>query len=470
MASQSNAQRFDAIVIGTGQAATPLAKQLTERGWQVALLEGGRVGGSCVNVGCTPSKTIIASARIAHHARRAADYGVHVGEITIDFARVMERAHQISGTSRANIEKSIRENERITLIREYAQFEASDGKMHRVRAGDQRLESERVYLNVGARAAIPQIDGLDTIEWLDNTSILELQTLPRHLIFLGGGYISVEYGQAFRRFGCEVTIIDNQDIVAREDDDIREAMRELLETEGIRLHTGTQVTRVEPNGDEVRLHLDTDGKTSTVSGSHLMINVGRTPNSDRLALDAAGVEMDDKGFITVDDHLLTNIPGIWALGDVNGRGAFTHTAYNDYEIALDNLNGGKRKVSDRITVYGVFTDPPLARVGMSEKEARESGKAVLMAVHPMASIGRAKEYDETQGLIKLLVDAKTERFLGAAVFGMGGDEVIHSVINIMNADQPYTTIQNAVPVHPTVSEFLPTILGELKPLDDQPAK
>jgi pyruvate/2-oxoglutarate dehydrogenase complex dihydrolipoamide dehydrogenase (E3) component len=461
---------YDAIIIGTGQAGVPLAKNLSGRGWRVAVAEGGRLGGTCVNNGCMPTKTIIASARVAHLARRGADFGVLTGEIRIDFGAVMARKDEIVNGARGNIERSFAQDERITVYRGYAAFlapendDVTDGApRHRVQIGHDVITAPRVYLNSGARAALPPIAGLADVPYLDNDSILALTTLPRHLIVVGGGYIGLEFAQAFRRFGSAVTLIEpSARIMAREDADLAAAAHEVLTREGIDLRTGTRAARVERRGDSIALITTTGAE---IVGSHLLVATGRVPNSDRLNLDAVGVATDDKGYIVVDDHLATNVPGIWALGDVNGRGAFTHTSYNDYEIAVDHLDGGARKVSDRIPVYAMFIDPPLGRVGMDERAARESGRKVLMGVMPMRKIGRAKERGETDGLIKVLIDADSEQFLGAAALGIDADEWIHAIIDLMSAKIPYPIMKNTVHIHPTISELLPTLLGDLKLLE-----
>lgn len=454
--------KYDAIIIGSGQAGFPLAGALTGRGWNVALAEAGALGGTCINTGCSPTKTIVASARAAHVARRGADFGVQTGEIQIDFAKVMARKDAIVERFRGGLESWLTGIENLTIYRHFATFESAN----RVRVGDEIIESDRIYINTGARSFVPPIPGLDSVDYLDNTSILALQTLPEHLIVIGGGYIGLEYAQAFRRFGCDVSVIElGAQIMGREDADIAEAALDLMRSEGIQVHLQTRTKRVARAEQGVQVALETDGKEHTISGSHLLLAVGRRPNSDQLGLDRAGIHVDARGYITVDDHLQTNVPGVWALGDVNGRGAFTHTSWNDHEIVLDNLDGGNRKVSDRIPVYGVYVDPPLGRVGMSEQEVRASGRKALIGVKAMSHVSRALERDETQGLMKVLIDADSGHFLGAAIFGIGGDEIVHSIIDLMYAGVPYTVMKNAVHIHPTVSELLPTLLGELKPLE-----
>ena len=454
--------RYDAIIIGSGQAGVPLAGALAGRGWQVPLVERGPLGGTCINTGCSPTKTIIASARAAHLARRGADFGVQTGPVSVDFARVMARKDEIVRRFRSGVEKRLQDNANVTIVRAEGRFEGP----HRVRAGDHVLEAERIYINTGARAAAPPIPGLEEVPYLTNTTILDLTALPAHLVIIGGGYIGLEYAQAFRRFGSEVTIVERgPQIMGREDRDIAEEALKILGGEGIRVLLGAETQRVARRANGIEIAVWHDGASETIAGSHLLVAAGRRPNSDRLNLEAAGIATDAHGTITVDDHLQTNVPGVWALGDVNGRGAFTHTSYNDFEIILDNLDGGTRALSNRIPTYAVYIDPPLGRVGMSERQVRESGRKALIGVKPMAHIARAIERDETAGFIKVLVDAETKLFLGAAVFGIGGDEIVHTITDQMAAQAPYTVMQNTVHIHPTVSELIPTLLGELKPLD-----
>jgi len=454
--------RYDAIIIGSGQAGVPLAGALAGRGWQVALVERGPLGGTCIITGCSPTKTIIASARAAHLARRGADFGVLTGPVSVDFARVMARKDEIVRRFRGGVEKRLQDKENVTIVRAEGRFEGP----HLVRAGDHVLEAERIYINTGARAAAPPIPGLEEVPYLTNTTILDLTALPAHLVIIGGGYIGLEYAQAFRRFGSEVTIVERgPQIMGREDRDIAEEALKILGGEGIRVLLGAETQRVARRANGIEIAVWHDGASETIAGSHLLVAAGRRPNSDRLNLEAAGIATDAHGTITVDDHLQTNVPGVWALGDVNGRGAFTHTSYNDFEIVLDNLDGGTRALSNRIPTYAVYIDPPLGRVGMSERQVRESGRKALIGVKPMAHIARAIERDETAGFIKVLVDAETKLFLGAAVFGIGGDEIVHTITDQMAAQAPYTVMQNTVHIHPTVSELIPTLLGELKPLD-----
>lgn len=455
------AKSYDAIVVGAGQAGPSLARALGDKGWKVALAEGNLVGGTCVNFGCTPSKSLVGSARAIHAARRGAEFGFHVGEIEVDFARVMQRQRDIVSAMRGRGEKRLEDNPNITLYRAWAQFEAP----HRLRVGDEVIESERIYLDVGGRAAIPDLPGLDEVPYLNNETLLELNELPRHLIILGGGYIAMEYGQVFRRFGSTVTIIQSGgQVLNREDPDVAEAVQCVLENEGVRFLLNAKATKVERRGEGVVVHVEQEEGVREVEGSHLLIAAGRRPNTDKLGVEKAGIELDEDGYIKVDNHLRTNVEGIYALGEANGHGAFTHTAYNDFEIVLDNLNGGTRKLSDRIPIYAVFTDPPLGRAGMNEKQARESGRKVLKGTLPMSLVSRAIEFSETEGFMKVLVDAETKQFLGASIFGLDGDEVVHAISVLMYAKAPYTVLQNAVHIHPTVTELLPTVLGSLEPL------
>lgn len=461
-------KRYDAIIIGTGQAGPALAGQFTSNGMSVAIAEGYKIGGSCVNYGCIPSKTIIASARAAHMARRGADFGVNTGAVKVDMNAVIDRKANRVGDAQGGLEAWLRGIDTLDVYDVYASFEGTENGLHRVRMGDEVIESERVYINTGARHRVPDIEGLDSVDYLTNEGILEQRTLPEHLVILGGGYIALEMGQAFRRFGSDVTIIESSEsIVKHEDEDIRDHIRGILTNEGITVIEGKRAVNAAQAADGTKtLTLQAaDGTQSTISGSHLLVAVGRTPNSDKLNLDSVGVETNERGYIITDEYLQTTVPGIWAMGDVNGRGAFTHTSYQDFEIVWDNFNGGTRKVTDRNMAYALYIDPPLGRVGMTEREARESGKNVLIATKPMSHIGRALEQGETQGMIKLLVDADTEQFLGAAVLGFHGDDVIQIISYYMATGASYKHMQNALPIHPTIGEFMPTILGELAPLE-----
>jgi pyruvate/2-oxoglutarate dehydrogenase complex dihydrolipoamide dehydrogenase (E3) component len=454
--------RFDAIIIGAGQAGPFLARRLSAAGMSLAFIERGLFGGTCVNTGCMPTKTLVASAYAAHLARRGADFGVELaGPPRIDIARVMERAHTVTMNARGGVERSLRELKNCTVLQGHAAFDSSDT----VRVGDERLTAPRIFINVGGRANVPPMPGVDTIPYLTNSTLLQIDRIPRHLVVVGGSYIGLEFGQMFRRFGSEVTVVEmSPRLISREDEDVSAAVRSIFENEGIHVRTGAECISLanDPAGVAVRVNCSS-GPPEAI-GSDVLLAVGRRPNTDDLGLDKAGIATDARGYITVNDTLETNVPGVWALGDCNGRGAFTHTAYNDYEIVAANLlDGESRKVSDRIPAYALYMDPPLGRVGMTEAQARATKRPLLIATRPMTRVGRAVEKSETQGFMKVIVDAETRRILGASILGTGGDEAIHAVLNIVNADVPYDVLQRAVPIHPTVSELLPTLLGDLKP-------
>ena len=453
-------RHFDAVVIGAGQAGPSLAGRLTAAGMTVALVERQLLGGTCVNTGCMPTKTLVASARVAHQVRRAADYGVTIaGSVGIDMRRVMARAHTVTLNARSNIEHWLGAMERLTVLHGHARFVGPD----RLQVGEEELSAPRIFINVGGRARVPPLPGVDVIDYLTNTSILQLETLPRHLAVIGGSYIGLEFAQIFRRLGAQVTVIEQQErLIAREDADVSEAIRQILDGEGIAVRTRAQCIAFAPHAEGVAVGVDCLQGAPEVIASHVLLAMGRTPNTDDLGLDRAGIATDANGYIVVDDQLATNVPGVWAMGDCNGRGAFTHTAYNDYEIIAANLlDGARRTVSARVPGYALYTDPPLGRVGMTEAQARASGRPVLVATRPMSRVGRAVENDETQGFMKLIADAQTHRILGAAILGLNGDEAIHGVLDLINADAPYETLQWAVPIHPTVSELWPTVVGNL---------
>ncbi|MGN7999052.1 FAD-containing oxidoreductase [Sphingomonas sp. 22176] len=455
-------RKFDAIVIGAGQAGTPLAGRLSDAGMSVALVERHLLGGTCVNTGCKPTKTLVASAYAAHMARRAADFGVTIGgEVGIDFAKVRSRADKISADSRASLQSWIDGMAHCTLFFGQAKFESP----HRVRVGDEVLEADRIFLNVGGRALVPEMPGVEDVPFLTNSTILKLDAVPRHLVVVGGSYIGLEFGQMFRRFGAEVTIVEKgPKLIGREDPEISDAVRDILEAEGIAIRTGAECIRFASQGDDVLVGVDCHEGSPEVLGSHVLLAVGRTPNTDDLGLDAAGVATDARGYVQVDDRLRTNVAHIWAMGDCNGRGAFTHTAYNDFEIVADNLlDGADRKVTDRIPAYALYIDPPLGRVGMGEVEAKKAGHRIEVGKRPMTRVGRAVEKDETLGFMKLVSDADSGRILGGAILGTSGDEAIHGVLDLMVKQGTATDLAHAVHIHPTVSELLPTIAGERKP-------
>jgi len=455
--------RYDAIIIGTGQAGPPLAGRLTGAGMKVAIAERGRFGGTCVNPGCIPTKTMVASAYAAHLVRRAAEYGVVItGEIAVNMKQVKARKDQVSGASNKGVETWLQNMPNCTIYRDHACFEAP----REVRVGGERITAERVFINVGGRAVIPNIPGLKGIPYLTNSSMMDLDSLPQHLIVLGGSYIGLEFGQMFRRFGSDVTIVQKGSrLISREDEDIATAIHEIVESEGVDVRLNTTCARFARDGGEIVASLESAGNASEVRGSHVLLAIGRRPNTEDLGLEKAGIAADERGYIEVDDQLRTNVPGIWALGDCNGKGGFTHTSYNDFEIVAGNLlDNDSRRVSGRIPAYNLYIDPPLGRAGMTETEARKSGKKVLMGTRPMTKVSRAVEKGESLGFMKVLVDAETKLILGAALLGTGCDEVIHSILDVMYAKRPYTVIRRAMHIHPTVSELIPTMLGELKEL------
>jgi pyruvate/2-oxoglutarate dehydrogenase complex dihydrolipoamide dehydrogenase (E3) component len=454
--------KFDAIVIGAGQAGPSLAVRLAKSGRRTAIVERKLLGGTCVNVGCVPTKTLIASARVAHFARIAGEHGVVVQDVRVDMARVKARKDDVVRQSSDGLAKWLGETPNLTLIYGHARFEGPT----RVRVNDDVLEAPQIFLDVGARSAARGIEGLDAVKHFDNSGMMGVDFLPEHLVIVGGSYIGLEFAQMYRRFGSRVTVVEmGPRLIGREDEDVSREVQAILEREGIEFKLASKCLEVSREGEGVRVRNDCEGRREDVIGSHLLVATGRTPNTDDLGLEQAGVAKDQRGFITVDDELRTSVPGIWALGEANGRGAFTHTSYNDYEIVAANLlDGDKRRVSDRIPIYALFVDPPLGRVGLSEAEVRKSGRKALIGRMPMTRVGRARERGETQGFMKVLVDAGSRQFLGAALLGIEGDEVVHTIADLMYARAPYTVMQRAVHVHPTVSELLPTLLGSLEPL------
>jgi pyruvate/2-oxoglutarate dehydrogenase complex dihydrolipoamide dehydrogenase (E3) component len=455
--------KYDAIIIGTGQAGPALAGRLNAEGQKTAIIERKLVGGTCVNVGCIPTKTLVGSARIAHLARQAADFGVSVnGDISVDMPRVKARKDEISGASNQGVTDWLTGMENVDLIRGHARFVGA----HSVEVNGDVLEADRIFINVGGRARVPDWDGLDEVSYFTNSTIMDVDFLPEHLIIIGGSYIGLEFAQMYRRFGSEVTVVEMNDrIVGREDDDVSDTIKEILEGEGVRFRLQADCIEARATDKGIAVRVNCDDGPEEVEGSHLLIAVGRVPNTDDLGLEEAGIESNDFGYIDVDEHLCTNVPGVWAIGDVNGRGAFTHTSYNDYEIVAANLfDNDERKVTDRILCYGLFIDPPLGRIGMTEKEVRASGRRALMGKRMMTRVGRAREFGETRGFIKIIVDADTEEILGAAMLGLSGDEAIHCLLDTMYARQPYTVISRAVHIHPTVAELIPTVLQEMQAL------
>jgi len=455
-------RHFDAIIIGTGQAGPSLAARFAAAGMAVAIIERHKFGGTCVNTGCIPTKTLIASADAAHTARRGAEYGFVVdGDVRVDMKRVKARKDEVSGRSNRGVEEWLRGLKNCTVIQGHARFQSS----RTVVVNDEVLEADKIFINVGGRASVPAMPGIDDVPFLTNSSIMDVDFLPEHLVIVGGSYVGLEFAQMYRRFGSDVTIVEKGPrLIGREDEDVSEAVRGILETEGIRIRLNANCLSLAKRDSRIAVGIECDGGPPEALGTHLLLAVGRTPNTNDLGLDRAGVATDQRGYIIVDDQLQTNVPGIWALGDCNGRGAFTHTSYNDHEIVADNLlNADHRRVSDRIQTYALFTDPPLGRCGMTDAEIRKSGRAALAAKHPMSRVGRAVEKGETQGFIKITVDAETRQILGAAILGTGGDEVVQVLLDVMYAKAPYTVVQRAMHIHPTVAEFLPTVLSKLEP-------
>jgi pyruvate/2-oxoglutarate dehydrogenase complex dihydrolipoamide dehydrogenase (E3) component len=455
-------KNFDAIIIGAGQAGPPLAGRLTAAGMSVALIERKLFGGTCVNTGCTPTKTLVASAYAAHLARRAHEYGVKLsGAVAVDMKAVRARKEEVLLKSRNGIEAWLKGMARCTVMHGHARFIGP----RELSVGGERITAERVFINVGGRALIPDMSGIGSVRILTNSSILELDTLPRHLMIVGGSYVGLEFAQIFRRFGSAVTVIEKANrLIAREDEDVSSAVTQILDAEGIAVRTDAECISFQPRGDDIAVGVKCSFGAPEVVGSHVLLAVGRRPNTDDLGLSEAGVAIDERGFIRVDDELATDVPGVFALGDCNGKGAFTHTSYNDFEIVAANLLDHQlRRVSDRVAAYALYTDPPLGRAGLNENEARRSGHKIRIGMRPMTRVGRAVEKGETKGFMKILVDAETDAILGASILGAGGDEAIHCVLDIMYAKAPYRVLQHAVHIHPTVSELIPTLLSELGP-------
>jgi pyruvate/2-oxoglutarate dehydrogenase complex dihydrolipoamide dehydrogenase (E3) component len=455
--------RYDAIVIGTGQSGPSLAARLTKEGMKTAIIERKLFGGTCVNVGCIPTKTLVASARAAYIARRASDFGVvSNGPVRVDMPRVKAGKDAVVRQSNEGVTKWLRNMPNLTVYEGHGRFEGPGT----VRVNGELLEADQIFVNVGTRAHVPDMPGIKEVPYLTNAGMMEVNTLPEHLVIVGGSYVGLEFAQMYRRFGSRVTVVEGKSrLISREDEEISSAIREILQGEGVEMRLNTRCMSVEKRGDRVAVKVSCEAAPDEVVGSHLLIAVGRVPNTDDLGLEKAGVNTDARGFIVVDDELRTSAPGIWALGDANGRGAFTHTSYNDYEIIVANLfDGDRRRVTDRITAYALYIDPPLGRAGMTEAEVRASGRKALVGRMLMTRVGRARERSETQGFMKVLVDAESKKILGAAILGIEGDEAIHSILDVMYAGAPYTVIQRAVHIHPTVTELIPTLLGDLKPL------
>ncbi|MGA2889440.1 MAG: FAD-containing oxidoreductase [Terracidiphilus sp.] len=454
-------KHFDAIIIGTGQAGPSLAARFAGAGKIVAIIERQKFGGTCVNTGCTPTKTLVASAYAIHVARRGAEYGFVIGDMRVDVKRVKARKDAASARSSKGVEEWLRGMTNCTVIQGHARFQSSNT----VVVNDEVLEADKIYINVGGRASVPEMPGIHDVPFLNNSSMMDIDFLPEHLIIVGGSYVGLEFAQIYRRFGSEVTVVEmGPRLIGREDEDVSQAVREILEAEGIHIRLNAKCISLAKRDGGVAVGLTCEEGPPEAVGTHVLLAVGRTPNTNDLGLDRAGVVTDHRGYIVVDDQLQTNVPGIWALGDCNGRGAFTHTSYNDYEIVADNLfNADHRRITDRILAYALYIDPPLGRCGMTNAEIRKSGHHALDAKYPMSQVSRAYEKGETQGFIKISVDAETKQILGAAILGVGGDEVIHVLLDVMYAKAPYTVIQRAMHIHPTVAEYLPAILAKLEP-------
>ena len=456
-------ERFDAIVIGAGQAGPSLAVRLATAGRKTAIIERKLIGGTCVNNGCIPTKTLIASARAAHVARHGADFGVTIdAPIRVDMAEVKKRKDSIVRHSTDGLTNWLGGTSGLTMIQGHARFEGPKT----IRVGDRLLEAKQIFINVGGRALVPDMPGIAEIPYLNNSTIMHVDFLPEHLVIVGGSYIGLEFAQMYRRFGSKVTVIEmSPRLIGREDEDVSAAIQAILEAEGIAFRLNAKCVALARRGRDIVVNISCEEEPREIAGTHVLLAVGRVPNTGDLGLDKAGIATDARGYITVDDQLRTNVPGIWALGDVNGRGAFTHTSYNDYEIVAANLlDGDSRRVSDRIGTYALFIDPPLGRAGMTEKEVRAAARKALVATMPMTRVGRARERGEMSGFMRVIVDAETKRILGASILGIDGDEIIHSLLDVMYAGTPYTVIQRAMHIHPTVTELIPTLLGKLEPL------
>lgn len=456
-------QRFDAIIIGSGQAGPALAGRLTRAGMSLAFIEREHFGGTCVNDGCIPTKTLVASAQAAFVARRHADFGVTIdGPIGVDMQAVKARKDAIVAASVAGVGRWLQAMPGLRIFHGHGRFTGP----HRVTVNGEELVAEKIFINVGGRPLVPDWPALQEVPYLTNTSMMDVDFLPKHLVVIGGSYIGLEFAQMYRRFGSRVTVVEQAPrLIAREDADVSEAVQDILAREGIEIRLNATCIGVERDANGVAVAAECTDGAPRILGSHVLLAIGRRPNTEDLGLDAAGIAIDARGFITVDEQCRTNVPGVWAMGDVNGRGAFTHTAWNDYEIVAANLlDHDPRRIADRIAAYALFIDPPLGRVGLSEQEVRASGRPALLGKLPMSRVGRARERGETLGFMKVIVDAETQRILGAALLGVNGDEIVHSLLDVMYAGAPYTVIARAMHIHPTVTELLPTLLQDLQPL------
>ena len=455
-------KKYDAIVIGAGQAGPSLAAKLVSENLKTAIIERNLFGGTCVNTGCIPTKTLVASARVAHMARRGHEFGVEIADVKMDMKKVKARKDAVVQQSNQGVTGWMKTMQGLDVYEGHGQFESSNV----VSVNGEQLQADKIFINVGARARVPDMPGLNEIEYFTNSNIMDVDFLPEHLVIIGGSYIGLEFAQIYRRFGSKVTVIETHDrLISREDEDVSESVKEILENEGVNIRLNAKCISFAKQGEDIVVTDSCNNETREIIGSHVLLAVGRNANTHDLGLDKAGVKVNQHGIIEVDDELKTNVPGIWAIGECNGKGAFTHTSYNDYEIVADRLFGTKtRSVSDRILCYGLFIDPPLGRVGSTEQQVKDSGKKALIGKMKMSRIGRAKERGETQGFMKVLIDAESKQLLGANILGIGGDEIIHLFIDSMYAKAPYTVIKNAVHAHPTVAELIPTMLQDLKPL------
>jgi pyruvate/2-oxoglutarate dehydrogenase complex dihydrolipoamide dehydrogenase (E3) component len=455
--------KFDAIVIGSGQAGNPIAQKMTDHGWKVALIEKAHLGGTCINTGCTPTKTMVASAQVAHYVRNSAQWGVHSSNLRVDLPAIVARKNKVVESFRAGQQRRVDERPNLRLYRGLARFTGP----HNLAVGDDILGSERIFINTGTRTAVPRIDDLDSVGYLNNASIMELNEIPEHLLVLGGGYIGLEFGQMFHRFGSKVTVIHQSgEILPREDADVSSELRKLLVAEGIEFSLNAKTTRVAKTNGQIVLSVETSAGKTTVSGSHLLVATGRIPNTEDLQLEKAGVERDTRGYVKVNNRLETNVPGVWALGDVKGGPAFTHISYNDYQIVFGNLIEGKKQTTDnRYVPYSVFTDPQLGGVGMTEKKAREKGYKLKIGKIPMSNVARAIERDETGGLMKIVVDASNDRILGASILAIEGGELVQILGMLMLAGVPYTLLKGAVYIHPTLAEGFFALMEDVKPVN-----
>ncbi len=453
--------KYDAIILGSGQAGMPLAFALAGRGSTVALVEKGNIGGTCINTGCTPTKTMVARAQVAHYARNAERWGVSTSGVRVNLDTIVAQKNKVVENARNSQTKGIAKFPSLRLYRGHAEFAGP----HQVKVGDGLLESDRIFINTGARPSIPEIPGLSSSGYLTNETIMELVTVPEHLLVIGGGYVGLEFGQMFSRFGSQVTIIQTAgQIVPREDVEVAAELQKSLEAEGITFFLDARTTNVARKDGAIRLTIEQGGASRAISGSHLLVATGRRPNADDLALEKAGVQTNENGSIHVNSKLETTVPGVWALGDVKGGPAFTHISYNDYQIVYANVIEGKNlSIENRIVPYCVFTDPQLGGVGMTEREAREKGYRLKVGSVPMTRVARAIERDETAGLMKLIVNAEDDRILGATILSSDGGETVHILYTLMLANQPYTLLKGAVYIHPTLAEGLFFLMDAVKP-------